>query len=182
LSATPIPRTLQMALTGIRELSLITTPPIGRITTKISIINFDPETIREVLMKEKARGGQIFYICPRISDLNELESKLATIVPELKTRKVHGQMNPSDLNAMVSDFYEGKFDLLLSTSIVESGLDIPRANTIVVHRADLFGLAQLYQLKGRVGRSNVEAFAYFTVAPNSLTETALKRLQVLQNA
>ena len=182
LSATPIPRTLQMALGGIKKFSLITTPPLGRTATKVSLISFERNLIREALMKEKGRGGQVFYICPRISDLDELEQQLIAIAPELTMRKLHGQMPIKKLDHAIAEFYEGKFDLLLSTSIVESGLDIPRANTIIVHRADLFGLAQLYQLKGRVGRSNVDSYAYFTLMPNvSLSETALKRLQVLKN-
>lgn len=182
MSATPIPRTLQMALGGIKEFSLIATPPIGRMATKVALISFDENLIREALLKEKRRGGQVFYICPRISDLDEVEQKLAAIVPELTVRKVHGQMPVKTLDSVISHFYEGKFDLLLSTSIIESGLDIPRANTIIVHRSDLFGLAQLYQLKGRVGRSNIDSYAYFTLTPDiPISDITLKRLQILKN-
>lgn len=182
MSATPIPRTLQMALGGIKEFSLIATPPIGRTATKVSLISFDENLIRDALLKEKRRGGQVFYICPRISDLDEVEQKLAAIAPELSVRKVHGQLPVKTLDSAISHFYEGKFDLLLSTSIIESGLDIPRANTIIVHRSDLFGLAQLYQLKGRVGRSNVDSYAYFTLTPDiPISDITLKRLQILKN-
>ena len=153
LSATPIPRTLQLALTGVRELSLITTPPIDRLAVRTFISPFDALVVREALLRERYRGGQSFYVCPRISDLAEQRAFLAETVPEVKVAVAHGQMAASELEDIMTAFYDGAYDVLLSTSIVESGLDIPTANTLIVHRADMFGLAQLYQLRGRVGRS-----------------------------
>lgn len=182
LTATPIPRTLQLALTGVRELSLITTPPIDRLAVRTFISPFDPVVVREALLRERYRGGQSFYVCPRISDLAERQSWLAEFVPEVKVAVAHGQMAPSELEDVMSAFYDGAYDVLLSTSIVESGLDIPTANTLIVHRADMFGLAQLYQLRGRVGRSKSRAYALITVPPDrSLTGTAEMRLKVLQS-
>ncbi|MFI5015201.1 MAG: transcription-repair coupling factor [Hyphomicrobiales bacterium] len=182
LSATPIPRTLQLALTGVRELSMIATPPIDRLAVRSFVSPFDPLTIREALLRERYRGGQSFYVCPRIEDLGEVRTFLDEQVPELKVAVAHGQMPAGQLEDVMSGFYDGKFDLLLSTAIVESGLDIPRANTLVVHRAHQFGLAQLYQLRGRVGRSKTRAFALFTVPPRrKLTASAEKRLKVLQS-
>jgi transcription-repair coupling factor (superfamily II helicase) len=182
LSATPIPRTLQMSLAGIRELNLISTPPISRIATKISVSSFDPVMIKEALVREKTRGGQSFYICPRISDLSHVEETLKALLPGFKLVKAHGKLPVSELDKIMEEFYEGKFDILLSTSIIESGLDVPKANTIIIHNSDRFGLAQLYQIKGRVGRSNLDSYAYFTVQDNKLlTQETLKKLQVLQN-
>ena len=163
LSATPIPRTLQLALTGVRELSLITTPPIDRLAVRTFISPFDGLVVREALLRERYRGGQSFYVCPRISDLAEQRAFLAEAVPEVKVAVAHGQMAASELEDIMTAFYDGAYDVLLSTSIVESGLDIPTANTLIVHRADMFGLAQLYQLRGRVGRSKARAYALFTM-------------------
>lgn len=182
LSATPIPRTLQLAMTGVRELSLITTPPIDRMAVRTFISPFDMLGIRETLLREHYRGGQSFYVCPRISDLEEVQAFLQSDVPELKVAVAHGQMAAGMLDDIMNAFYDGQYDVLLSTSIVESGLDVPTANTLVVHRADMFGLAQLYQLRGRVGRSKVRAFALFTLPVNrTLTATADRRLKVLQS-
>lgn len=182
LSATPIPRTLQLALTGVRELSLITTPPVDRMAVRTFISPFDPLVIRETLLRERFRGGQSFYVVPRISDLTEIKNFLAEAVPELKVAVAHGQMPPSELEDIMNAFYDGQYDVLLSTTIVESGLDIPTANTLIVHRADMFGLAQLYQLRGRVGRSKLRAFALFTLPANrKLTDMADRRLKVLQS-
>lgn len=182
LSATPIPRTLQLALTGVRELSLIATPPVDRLAVRTFISPFDPLVIRETLLRERYRGGQSFYVVPRISDLAEVGKFLAEQVPELKVATAHGQLPPTELDSIMNAFYEGKYDVLLSTTIVESGLDIPTANTLIVHRADMFGLAQLYQLRGRVGRSKVRAYALFTLPANKkLTPTAERRLKVLQS-
>lgn len=182
LSATPIPRTLQMALTGVRELSLITTPPVDRMAVRTFISPFDPLVIRETLLREHYRGGQSFYVVPRISDLEEVRSFLQEQVPEVKLAVAHGQLAAGELDDIMNAFYEGKYDVLLSTTIVESGLDIPTANTLVVHRADMFGLAQLYQLRGRVGRSKARAYALFTLPANKrLTDTAERRLKVLQS-
>lgn len=182
LSATPIPRTLQLALTGVRELSLIATPPVDRLAVRSFVTPFDPLTIREALLREKYRGGQAFYVCPRLTDLASQADFLARHVPEVKVAVAHGQMAATDLEDIMNAFYEGQYDVLLSTTIVESGLDIPTANTLVVHRADMFGLAQLYQLKGRVGRSKTRAYALFTVpAEKKLTTQADRRLKVLQS-
>jgi transcription-repair coupling factor (superfamily II helicase) len=182
LSATPIPRTLQLALTGVRELSLIATPPVDRLAVRTFISPFDQLIIREALLREHFRGGQSFYVCPRVSDLSDVKSFLEDAVPEVKVALAHGQMAAGELEDIMTAFYEGKFDVLLSTTIVESGLDIPTANTLIVHRADMFGLAQLYQLRGRVGRSKTRAYALFTVPANkTLTPAANRRLQVLQS-
>ncbi|MCR9134464.1 MAG: transcription-repair coupling factor [Alphaproteobacteria bacterium] len=182
LSATPIPRTLQLAMTGVRELSLITTPPIDRMAVRTFISPFDALGIRETLLREHYRGGQSFYVCPRISDLAEVHAFLQSDVPELKVAVAHGQLAAGALDDIMNAFYDGQYDVLLSTTIVESGLDVPTANTLIVHRADMFGLAQLYQLRGRVGRSKVRAFALFTLPVNrTLTATADRRLKVLQS-
>ncbi len=182
LSATPIPRTLQLAMTGVRELSLITTPPVDRMAVRTFISPFDGLVIRETLLREHYRGGQSFYVCPRISDLEEVEAFLRSEVPELKFAVAHGQMAAGELDDIMNAFYDGQYDVLLSTTIVELGLDVPTANTLIVHRADMFGLAQLYQLRGRVGRSKVRAFALFTLPANRmLTATADRRLKVLQS-
>lgn len=182
LSATPIPRTLQLALTGVRELSLITTPPIDRLAVRTFISQFDPVILKEALRRERFRGGQTFYVAPRISDLDDIAEFLRETVPELTFARATGQMTPTELEDVMTAFYEGKYDILLSTAIVESGLDVPNANTLIVHRADMFGLAQLYQLRGRVGRSKTRAYAYITTPPNQkLTEGAEKRLKVLQS-
>lgn len=182
LSATPIPRTLQLALSGVRELSLIATPPVDRLAVRTFISPFDPVVVREALLRERYRGGQSFYVCPRLSDLADTKAFLEDHVPEVKVAVAHGQMPPGELEDVMNAFYEGRFDVLLSTTIVESGLDIPTANTLIVHRADMFGLAQLYQLRGRVGRSKTRAYALFTVPANkTLTPTAERRLKVLQS-
>ncbi len=182
LSATPIPRTLQMSLSGIKELSLIATPPVNRLVTKTSVLTYDPAIIKEALLREYYRGGQSFYVCPRIKDLREIEESLQILVPNLKYVIAHGQMSPSRLDEIMNDFYEGKYDILLSTTIVESGLDIPKANTIIIHKSHQFGMSQLYQLRGRVGRSNIAAYSYLTVPANKkLTFSTVNRLEVLQN-
>jgi transcription-repair coupling factor (superfamily II helicase) len=182
LSATPIPRTLQLALAGIREMSLITTPPIDRMAVRTYVTPFDTLTVREALLREKYRGGQSFFVCPRIADLDEAADFLRRNVPEVSFAVAHGQMAAGQLDEIMTSFYDGAYDVLLSTSIVESGLDIPRANTLVVFRADMFGLAQLYQLRGRVGRSKVRAYAYLsTAAEQTLTAGAEKRLKILSS-
>jgi transcription-repair coupling factor (superfamily II helicase) len=182
LSATPIPRTLQLALTGVRDLSIIATPPVDRMAVRTFVSPFDALVVRDALMREHYRGGQSFYVVPRVSDLVERQRFLAEVVPEVKVAVAHGQMPAHELDDVMNAFYEGKFDVLLSTTIVESGLDIPTANTLIVHRADMFGLGQLYQLRGRVGRSKVRAYALFTtVAEKKLTAQAERRLKVLQS-
>ncbi|GGH25263.1 transcription-repair coupling factor [Cribrihabitans marinus] len=180
LTATPIPRTLQLSLTGVRDLSIIGTPPIDRLSIRTYVSEFDAITIREALLREHYRGGQSFYVVPRISDLPEIEEFLQDQLPELTYVVAHGQMAAGELDDRMNAFYDGKFDVLLATTIVESGLDIPTANTMVIHRADMFGLAQLYQIRGRVGRSKTRAYAYLTTKPRArLTATAEKRLRVL---
>ncbi|MEL0105915.1 MAG: transcription-repair coupling factor [Rhodospirillaceae bacterium] len=180
LTATPIPRTLQLALSGVREMSLITTPPVDRLAVRTFILPYDPVVIREAILRERFRGGQIFYVCPRIQDLNGVSEALKELVPDVKVAIVHGRLSPNDLEATMTAFYDGAYDLLLSTNIIESGLDMPTVNTIIIHRADRFGLAQLYQLRGRVGRSKIRAYAYLTL-PNDhkLTKAAEKRLEVM---
>jgi len=182
LTATPIPRTLQLALSGVRDLSLITTPPIDRLAVRTFVTPFDPLVVREALLREHFRGGQSFYVAPRIADLGEAQAFIKANVPELKAAAAHGQMSPKVLEDVMTAFYDGRIDVLVSTNIVESGLDIPTVNTLVVHRADMFGLSQLYQLRGRIGRSKQRAYAYLTTpADKKLTETAERRLEVLQS-
>ncbi|MFO1151988.1 MAG: transcription-repair coupling factor [Alsobacter sp.] len=182
LSATPIPRTLQLALTGVRELSIIATPPVDRLAVRTFVTPFDPLVIREALLRERYRGGQSFFVCPRIEDIGEVKAFLEAEVPEAKVAIAHGQLAATELEQVMTAFYDGKYDILLSTAIVESGLDIPTANTLIVHRADMFGLGQLYQLRGRVGRGKTRAYALFTVPPNrTLTAQAERRLKVLQS-
>ncbi len=180
LTATPIPRTLQMSLSGVRDLSIIGTPPVDRLSIRTYVSEFDSITLREALLREHYRGGQSFYVAPRISDLPEIEAFLKDQVPEVSYVVAHGQMAAGELDDRMNAFYDGKYDVLLATSIVESGLDIPAANTMIVHRADMFGLAQLYQIRGRVGRSKTRAYAYLTTKPRAkLTPAAEKRLRVL---
>ncbi len=181
LTATPIPRTLQLALTGVRDMSLIATPPVDRLAVRTFVTPFDGVTIREALLREQYRGGQTFYVCPRIEDLASVAADLRELVPEIRMAMAHGKLAPTAIENTMQDFVEGKFDVLLSTNIVESGLDISNANTMVIHRADMFGLAQLYQLRGRIGRGKTRAYAYLTVPPGrALNEAAQKRLDVMQ--
>ena len=180
LTATPIPRTLQLSLSGVRDLSIIGTPPVDRLAIRTYVSEFDTVTIREALLRERYRGGQSFFVVPRISDLPEIETFLREQVPEVTFAVAHGQMAAGALDERMNAFYDGKYDVLLATTIVESGLDIPAANTMIVHRADMFGLAQLYQIRGRVGRSKTRAYAYLTTRPRArLTAAAEKRLRVL---
>ncbi len=181
LTATPIPRTLQLALSGVREMSLIATPPIDRLAVRTFVLPYDPVILREAILREHYRGGQVFYICPRIEDLDRVAQRLRELVPEVKLVMAHGQMPARLLESAMTAFYDRQYDLLLSTSIVESGLDIPTANTIIIHRAEMFGLAQLYQLRGRIGRSKQRGYAYLTLpAGRVLSPVAEKRLQVMQ--
>src|SRR4051794_35691781 len=180
LTATPIPRTLQMAMSGLRDLSVIQTPPVDRLAVRTYVTPFDGVVLREALLREHYRGGQSFFVVPRVADLPNMEEWLREQVPEVKFITAHGQMSAGQIEERMSAFYDRKYDVLLSTSIVESGLDIPTANTLIVYRSDRFGLAQLYQLRGRVGRSKTRAYAYLTMAADrSITEAASKRLQVL---
>jgi transcription-repair coupling factor (superfamily II helicase) len=180
LTATPIPRTLQMAMSGLRELSTIQTPPVDRLAVRTYVMEWDDMVMREALLREHHRGGQSFIVVPRISDMEAVADWLHENVPEIRYVAAHGQMSPTEVEERMSAFYEKKYEVLLSTTIVESGLDIPSANTIIIHRADRFGLAQLYQLRGRVGRSKIRAYAYLaTPADTALNEVAEKRLKVL---
>jgi transcription-repair coupling factor (superfamily II helicase) len=180
LTATPIPRTLQLSLTGVRDLSIIATPPVDRLAIRTYVSEFDTITIREALLREHYRGGQSFYVVPRISDLHEIQDFLKTHVPEVTYVVAHGQLAAGDLDDRMNQFYDGKYDVLLATSIVESGLDIPTANTMIIHRADMFGLSQLYQIRGRVGRAKTRAYCYLTTKPRApLTPQATKRLRLL---
>ena len=182
LTATPIPRTLQMAMSGIRELSVIQTPPVDRLAVRTYIMPFDPVVLREALLREHYRGGQSFVVTPRVADLPEIEEFLREQVPEIRFVVAHGQMSPTEVEERMSAFYDKKFEVLVSTTIIESGIDIASANTMIVHRADRFGLAQLYQLRGRVGRSKTRAYAYLVTPPErQMTVTAEKRLKVLSD-
>ncbi len=181
LTATPIPRTLQMSLTGVRDLSLMATPPVDRLAIRTFVLPFDPVVIREAILREHHRGGQTFYVCPRISDLADIEETLKDLVPEVKVVAAHGQMAPGELEDRMEAFYDGQYQVLLATNIIENGIDIPTANTMIIHRADMFGLSQLYQIRGRIGRSKLRAYAYLTYAANGkLTDQAQKRLEVIE--
>jgi len=182
MTATPIPRTLHMALGGLKDLSIIATPPVDRLAVRTFVMPVDPVVIREAILREYHRGGQIFYVCPHVADQPRLRETLERLVPEVKMGVAHGRMPARELEKVMGDFYDHRIDLLLSTNIIESGLDIPNANTLIVHRADRFGLAQLYQLRGRIGRAKLRAYAYFTFpADTKLREQAEKRLQVIQS-
>jgi len=182
LTATPIPRTLQMAMSGLRELSVIQTPPVDRLAVRTYVMPWDPVVLREALLREHYRGGQAYFVTPRVSDLPEIEEFLRNDVPEISFVVAHGQMAAGEVEERMSAFYDRKYDLLVSTTIIESGIDIPSANTLIINRADKFGLAQLYQLRGRVGRSKTRAYAYLTTpAQRLMTEAAEKRLKVLSD-
>ena len=180
LTATPIPRTLQMALTGVRDMSLITTPPVDRLAIRSFVMPWDPMVIREALLREHHRGGQSFIVCPRVKDIRQMEDTIKELVPEVKLVTAHGQLAPGDLDDRMTAFYEKQYDVLLATNIIESGIDVPSANTMIVHRSDMFGLAQLYQIRGRIGRSKIRAYAYLTYQPEQkLSDVAMKRLEVI---
>jgi transcription-repair coupling factor (superfamily II helicase) len=181
LSATPIPRTLQLALTGVREMSLIATPPVDRLAVRTFIMPFDHVVVHEAIQRERFRGGQIFCVVPRIEDLDRMAERLREIVPDARMVQAHGRLAPTELERVMTEFGDGKWDILLSTNIVESGLDMPAVNTLIIHRADLFGLGQLYQLRGRVGRGKQRGYAYLTWPPShKLSPAAEKRLTVMQ--
>lgn len=180
LSATPIPRTLQLSLTGVKQLSIIATPPIDRLAARTFVMPFDSVMIKEAIYREKFRGGQTFFVCPRVSDIAGMEQELKTLAPDIKIAVAHGQMPVKELEDVMNDFAAGKYDLLLSTTIIESGIDMPTVNTMIIHRADMFGLAQLYQLRGRIGRSKVRGYCYFTIpSKKKLKPVAEKRLTIL---
>jgi transcription-repair coupling factor (superfamily II helicase) len=172
---------LQLALSGVRDMSMIATPPVDRLAVRTFVLPFDPVVVREAILREHFRGGQVFYVCPRIEDLASVSERIRKLVPEIKMATAHGRMAPTQLEDVMTAFCDGKYDMLLSTNIVESGLDIPTANTMLIHRADMFGLAQLYQLRGRIGRSKTRAYAYLTLPPGRVPSVAAqKRLEVMQ--
>lgn len=182
LTATPIPRTLNMAFGGIREMSLITTPPAERLAVKTFVSEWNDVVIREACLREIKRGGQVYFIHNRVEDIGRVEEQLQKLVPEAKIRIGHGQMRERDLEQVMLDFYHRRFNVLLCTTIVESGIDVPTANTIIINRADRFGLAQLHQLRGRVGRSHHRAYAYLVAPPKaSMTADAVKRLEAIDS-
>jgi transcription-repair coupling factor (superfamily II helicase) len=181
MTATPIPRTLHMALSGVREMSLIATPPVDRLAVKTYLTVFDAAIIREAIQQELSRNGQVFYISPRLEELDKILGTLAEIVPKARVRIAHGQMRPAELEGVMSAFDAREFDILLATSIVESGIDLPSANTIIIHRADLFGMAQLYQLRGRVGRGLIQGYAYLLLPHYELKGKPMQRLSLLES-
>ena len=182
LTATPIPRTLQMAMSGLRELSVIQTPPVDRLAVRTYVMPWDPVVLREALLREHYRGGQSFIVTPRVADLPDIEEYLREQVPEIRYVVAHGQMSATEVEERMSAFYDRKFEVLVSTTIIESGIDIPSANTMIINRADRFGLAQLYQLRGRVGRSKTRAYAYLVTPPErQMTDAAEKRMKVLSD-
>jgi len=181
LTATPIPRTLQMSLVGLRDLSIISTAPLNRQPINTEIVEFKNVNIIEAIKNEINRDGQVYYVCPRISDLKDIENFLEEKLPGVKFKIAHGQMTPKDLKRTMVEFYNNEFQILLCTTIVESGLDLRKTNTMIVHNADRFGLSQLYQLRGRIGRSDIEAYCYYSVHDiNGITENSLKRLKILK--
>ena len=170
-----------MSLVGLRDLSIISTAPVNRQTIKTEVISFNANKISEAIIAEKNRGGQIYYVCPRVSELDEVEDFLKINLPDVTYRIAHGQMTPKSLENVMVDFYNDEFKILLCTTIVESGLDLSKTNTMIVHNSDKFGLSQLYQLRGRIGRANIEAYCYYTIFDlNSITETANQRLNLLK--
>lgn len=181
LTATPIPRTLQFSLMGARDLSIINTPPPNRQPVRTEIHSFDEELIRDAILQEISRGGQVFFIHNRVKNIEETAAMIRRLVPDVRVRFGHGQISSSKLEKIITDFYQHKFDVLVSTNIVENGIDIPNANTMIINRADRFGMAELHQLRGRVGRSNRKAFCYLITPPvETLTQEARKRLLALE--
>ncbi|MEQ9323319.1 MAG: transcription-repair coupling factor, partial [Polyangiaceae bacterium] len=182
LSATPIPRTLQMSISGMRDLSIISTPPADRRAVRTIVTRHDPTVMREAMTRELSRGGQVFFVYNRITGLEERARMVQELVPEARIAVAHGQMSEKRLEKTMIQFVEGEFDVLVTTAIIENGLDIPRANTIIIDRADLFGLAQLYQLRGRVGRSRERGYCYLVLPPGgSVSADARTRMEALQH-
>lgn len=182
LTATPIPRTLSMALSDIREMSIIETPPEERLSVKSTVSHFDERLIKDAITKELERNGQVFFVHNKIKDIYKIADYLTRLLPSLKIAVAHGRMDEKELERVMLDFYGHKIDVLVSTAIIGSGLDIPTANTIIINRADMMGLADLYQLRGRVGRGNVRAYAYFLIpGADIITEEAKRRLQAIQD-
>jgi transcription-repair coupling factor (superfamily II helicase) len=180
LSATPIPRTLQMSMVGLKDLSLIAEAPVDRLAIRTNIMPFDGVIVQDALLKEHARGGKSFYVVPRISDIAEVEKRILSLVPELTYKIAHGGLAPLVVDKTMQEFDDGKFDILISTSIIESGIDIPSANTMIIHKSDQFGLAQSYQLRGRIGRGKIRGYVYFTLENKKTTANAMRRLEILQ--
>jgi len=183
LTATPIPRTLQMSFSGLRDMSVIQTPPPNRIAIRTQVCRFDESLVREAILRETRRGGQVFFVHNRVQTIDAMHSRLARVVPEAKVIVAHGQMKERDLEDRMLRFMHGEADVLLCTTIIESGIDNPRANTILINRADALGLAQIYQLRGRVGRSKHRAYAYLMIpgSEDGLTADARRRLEAIQD-
>ena len=181
MSATPIPRSLQLSLHGIRDMSLIFSPPEGRLPIRTTVNYFEPSLVRGAILKEKERNGQSFIICPKIKDISKIEDFVKKNIPEIKYVIAHGKLKNHEMRRIMDDFYENKYDLIIATSIVQSGLDIPNANTIIITNSHNFGLSQIYQIRGRVGRSKIQSSAYITLPRRNMTRNALARLQILQN-
>jgi transcription-repair coupling factor (superfamily II helicase) len=181
LTATPIPRTLHMSMLGVRDLSVIETPPENRFPVQTYVVEHSQTLVREAIERELARGGQVYYLYNRVQGIQEMAAQISMLVPEARVGVGHGQMSETELEKTILDFLDGEYDVLVSTSIIETGVDIPNVNTLIVHDADKMGLSQLYQLRGRVGRSNRIAYAYFTYQRDKvLTEVAEKRLQSIK--
>lgn len=182
MSATPIPRTLQMSISGIRDLSLIMTPPINRVNVETVVCQYDDAYIKNVMDEEIKRKGRVFIVVPRIADIAEVVNRLNITMPDLKYCTVHGQMDSEKVDILMNDFYDGKYDVLIATIIIENGIDVPQANTMIVYKANNFGLAQLYQLRGRVGRGGVQAYAYLTTKKTDIvTDNSKKRLEIIES-
>ncbi len=183
LTATPIPRTLNMSMSGIRDLSIIATPPARRLSVKTFVRQHDEATIKEAILREILRGGQVYYLHNEVDSIEKVARELHELVPEARIGIGHGQMRERDLERVMSDFYHKRFNILVCTTIIETGIDIPSANTIIIERADKFGLAQLHQLRGRVGRSHHQAYAYLlTPERRAMTDDAIKRLEAISAA
>lgn len=183
LTATPIPRTLNMAMSGIRDLSIIATPPARRLSVKTFVRQSDKHLVKEAILRELLRGGQVYYLHNEVSSIDKAAADLEELIPEARVAVGHGQMREKELEQVMSDFYHKRFNILVCTTIIETGIDVPNANTIVIHRADKFGLAQLHQLRGRVGRSHHQAYAYLlTPSPKTMTKDAIKRLDAISEA
>ncbi|MCF8462668.1 MAG: transcription-repair coupling factor [Rickettsiaceae bacterium] len=182
VSATPIPRTLQISIAGIKDLSLIATAPVNRMPIKTITDSYNEDLVKAALLEEKQRGGVSFYVCPRIEYLEIKKQELNKLVPQLSLKMLHGKMKPTEIEETLNDFYENKYDILLSTNIIESGLDVQNANTIIIDKVELLGLSQLYQLRGRIGRGNIQGYAYLLFSSEAqLTENAIRRVEVMQN-
>ena len=182
LSATPIPRTLHMSMTGIRDMSVLSSPPADRLPVQTHVVEYSDILIRDVILREISRGGQVYFLYNRVQSIEAFYERVHALVPEARIGLAHGQMKTSGLEDVMMDFYRGSYDVLLCTTIIESGLDVPTANTLIVFDSERFGLSQLYQLRGRVGRSDRKAYAYLLYPKNKvLSEVAMKRLQVISD-